>query len=97
MIPISRSILLAAGLLAFSGAGAVAQQNDSPATGSAMKNAKPDTSGYTKPTATNPSADSQMKGATVGDAANKAAAGSSDSSKATGGGQPTAPSPEKKP
>jgi len=82
-------MMLAAGLLALSMAGAVAQQ-DSAAT-------KPDTTGYTKPTVTNPSADSQMKGATVGDAANKAAAGSSDSSKATGGGQPTAPSPEKKP
>jgi hypothetical protein len=62
-----------------------------------MKSTKPETSGYTKPTVTNPAADSKMKGATVGDSANKAATGSSDSSNATGGGQPTVPSPAKQP
>ncbi len=42
MISISRSMMLAAGLLALSMAGAVAQQTDS-----ATSN-KPDTTGYTK-------------------------------------------------
>ena len=38
MIPISRAILLAAGLLAFPVAGAVAQQTNEPDNGSMMKN-----------------------------------------------------------
>ena len=77
MILISRSMMLAAGLLALSMGGAVAQQ-DSAAT-------KPDTTGYTKPTVTTPTGDASMKGATVGNSANKAAMGSSDNSKATAG------------
>jgi hypothetical protein len=80
MISISRSIMLATGLLALSIAGAVAQQNDPAATST-----KPDTTGYTKPTVTTPTGDSSMKGATVGDSANKAATGSSDGSKANAG------------
>ena len=73
MISISRSILLALALLALPVGGAVAQQNDS-----AMKSSK-DTTGYTKPTITTPTGNSSMKGATVGDSANKAAAGSTNS------------------
>jgi len=84
MISISRSMLLAAGLLALSVGGAVAQQNDSAAT-------KPDTTGYTKPTVTTPTGASNMKGATVGDSANKAAMGSTDNSKAMAG-ESTGPS-----
>jgi hypothetical protein len=91
MISISRSVLLATGLLAFPLVGAVAQQNDSAPTGSAMKNAKPDTSGYTKPTITNPAGDSSMKGATVGDSSNRAAAGGSASDKVASG-ESTGPS-----
>ena len=73
MISTSRSILLTAALLALPVGGAVAQQNDS-----AMKSSK-DTTGYTKPTITTPTGNSSMKGATVGDSANKAAAGSTNS------------------
>jgi hypothetical protein len=74
MISISRSMLLATVLLALPVASAVAQQNDS-----AVKSSK-DTAGYTKPTITTPAGNSSMKdAATVGDAANKAAAGSSNS------------------
>jgi hypothetical protein len=73
MISISRSILLMASLLALPVAGAVAQQNDS-----TMKGTK-DTTGYTKPTITTPTGDASMKGATVGDSSNKAAAGSTNS------------------
>jgi hypothetical protein len=91
MISISRSVLLTAGLLAFPLVGAVAQQNDSAATGSAMKSAKSDTSGYTKPTITNPAGDSSMKGATVGDSSNRAAAGGSASDKVASG-ESTGPS-----
>jgi hypothetical protein len=83
MISISRSMMLAAGLLALSMAAAVAQQ-DSSAT-------KSDTTGYTKPTVTTPTGDSSMKGATVGDSANKAAMGSTDKSKAMAG-ESTGPS-----
>jgi hypothetical protein len=86
MISISRSMMLAAGLLALLMADAVAQQTDS----AAMSN-KSDTTGYTKPTVTNPTGDSSMKGATVGDSANKAAMGSSDNSKTTAG-ESTGPS-----
>jgi len=84
MISISRSMLLAAGLLALSVGGAVAQQNDSAA-------AKSDTTGYTKPTVTTPTGDSNMKGATVGDSANKAVMGSTDNNKAMAG-ESTGPS-----
>ncbi len=86
MISISRSMMLAAGLLALSMAGAVAQQTDSAATSN-----KPDTTGYTKPTVTTPTGDASMKGATVGDSANKAAMGSTDNSKAMAG-ESTGPS-----
>ena len=83
MISISRSMILAAGLLALSMAAAVAQQ-DFAAT-------KSDTTGYTKPTVRTPTGDSSMKGATVGDSANKAAMGSTDNSKAMAG-ESTGPS-----
>ena len=83
MTSISRSMLLAASLLALSVASALAQQ-DAAAT-------KPDTTGYTKPTVTTPTGDSSMKGATVGDLANKAAMGSTDNSK-TMAGEFTGPS-----
>jgi hypothetical protein len=73
MISISRSMLLAVALLALPVAGAVAQQNDS-----AMKSSK-DTTGYTRPTITTPTGDASMKGATVGDSANRAAAGATNS------------------
>ena len=43
-----------------------------------MKSSK-DTTGYTKPTITTPTGNSSMKRATVGDSANKAAAGSTNS------------------
>ena len=83
MTSISRSMLLAASLLALSVASALAQQ-DAAAT-------KPDTTGYTKPTVTTPTGDSSMKGATVGNSANKAAMGSTDNSK-TMAGESTGPS-----
>ena len=84
MISISRSMLLAIAFLALPVASAVAQQNDS-----SMKSSK-DTTGYTKPTITTPAGNSSMKGATVGNSANKAAAGS-DNSKADVG-ESTGPS-----
>lgn len=92
MTSISRSMLLAAGLLALPLAGAVAQQNNSAATGSAMKSAKPDTSGYTKPTITNPAGSSSMKGATVGDLSNRAAASADLASDKVASGVSTGPS-----
>jgi hypothetical protein len=75
MTSISRSMLLAAGLLTLAASGALAQQNTATDNGSAMKSTKPGEPGYTRPTVTSPSGGSAMKNAEVGDAGNKASSG----------------------
>jgi hypothetical protein len=65
MASISRSTLLAAGLLTLAASGALAQQNSAADNGSSMKSTKPGEPAYQRPTVTSPAGGSAMRNAEV--------------------------------
>jgi len=86
MISISRSMLLAAGLLAFPMAGAIAQQNNPSATGSTLKSTTPGNPADARSSATTsgPSGGATLKTETKGDTGKKAVDESHSSQPASG-------------
>jgi hypothetical protein len=78
MTSVSRSVLLAAGLLTLVASGALAQQNTAGDNGSSMKSTKPGEPAYQRPTVTSPAGGSAMRNAEVGDAGNKASSGAAN-------------------
>jgi hypothetical protein len=84
MTSILRSMLLAAGLLAFLIAGAMAQQNNPSATGSTLKSTTPGNDAGSSATTSGPSGGATLKTETKGDTGKKAVDESRNSQPASG-------------